>query len=75
MVEEGRREVSGSNHGGRRRRVLPEARRNPDGEHAGRGRRSKMKRKEEGEFSGERQEEGVGFIDKEGGRACLVREK
>ena len=36
-VEEGRREVSGSNHGGQRRRVLPEARRNPDGEHAGRG--------------------------------------
>ena len=41
----------------------------------GEGRRSKMKRKEEGGFSGERQEEGVDFIDKEGGRACMVREK
>ena len=41
----------------------------------GEGRRSKMKRKEERGVSGERQEEGGGFIDKEGGRACLVREK
>ena len=33
----------------------------------GEGRRSKMKRKEGREVSGERQEEGGGFIDKEGG--------